>query len=257
MTSQFDLNYDQNLHVTISGSEQALNTFLQRSESYFGGLSQQNEWPLILVRTIDGEPKAVEPGIQMREQLLKARSQETLTRGVGDPTGSLPGWFVTALPQSVQERIENRAVAANRRSKTPSEEQILSVVANALVIVKAVGCTPDVLTFVGASIPAQCYNYYEFRWDGLSALAFCPNGDLSVYVVTCAVDTKSPKEKNKKGILLCRAKTAKELGKWNKSDLGATCALKDRIEKNQPVGVLVWNTSTAEVTYSLSGQCAV
>ncbi|MBK9094595.1 MAG: hypothetical protein IPM84_17865 [Anaerolineae bacterium] len=102
MSEPFSLQYNQNIRVTIAGTDQKLRTFLGMDSNHTGDFNEPGLWPLVLYEEVNGKQKVVPPDRVFLEQLENLFDNLAPERGISDPPDPPPAWFVSALPKSVQ-----------------------------------------------------------------------------------------------------------------------------------------------------------
>lgn len=262
MSEQFSLEYNQNIRLTIEGARQTLSTFRRMDPNQTDDfnvdvdhlLQEPRHWPLVLYRQVDGESQVVPPDHVFLEQLGNLFDYLALEkRGISDPPDPPPTWFVSILPKSVQKRILGKEIHTRSTREVFSDTQVLAVMQNALMVVENNACSPDeTLSFPDKSLVLASYDYYEFRWNGISALSCRPNGNVSVYVATLPLEPSEPR-------LLCTASKKRPISKWPIGKAGdPTCPLTGKnLLKGAKVGILIMNEDPAQAaTYRLSAHCS-
>lgn len=251
MSEPFSLQYNQNIRVTIAGTEQKLRTFLGM-ENHTGDFNEPGLWPLVLYEEVNGKQKVVPPDRVFLEQLENLFDNLAPERGISDPPDPPPAWFVSALPKSVQKRILGEEIHTRSTREVFSDTQVLAAMQNALMVVENRDCSLDeTLSFSDKSIVPASYDYYEFRWNGIGALSCRPNGNVSVYVATLLEPSK-PR-------LLCTVSKKRPISEWLIGKTGdPTCPLTGKnLPIKAPVGILIMNEDpTQAATYSLSAHCS-
>ncbi|MGB3220429.1 MAG: hypothetical protein WBD79_23770 [Anaerolineae bacterium] len=250
MSEPFSLQYNQNIRVTIAGTDQKLRTFLGMDSNHTGDFNEPGLWPLVLYEEVNGKQKVVPPDRVFLEQLENLFDNLAPERGISDPPDPPPAWFVSALPKSVQKRIRGEEIHTRSTREVFSDTQVLAAMQNALMVVENSDCSPDeTLSFSDKSIVLASYDYYEFRWNGIAALSCHADGNVEVYVATLL---PAPR-------LLCTASKKRPISKWLIGKTGdPTCPLKKKNLPNRaPVGILIMNEDpTQAATYSLSAHCS-
>lgn len=254
MSEQFILEYNQDISVTIKGTWQTLRAFLRMDLNQTGDFNEPRHWPLVLYREVDGEPQVVLPDRVFLEQLWNLFDYLALEkRGISDPPDPPPTWFVSALPKSVQKRILGKEIHTRSTREVFSDTQVLAAMQNALMVVEKSACSPDkTLSFPDKSLLSGSYDYYEFQWNGISALSCRPNGNVSVYVATLPRAPSEPR-------LLCTVSKKRPISKWPIGKTkDPTCPLTGKnLLEGAKVGILIMNEDPDQAaTYRLSGHCS-
>jgi hypothetical protein len=264
------LDYNDKIRLEINGSDLSVATFLGIKPGQPLDMNQHRSWPLKVHRRRGRTLRLERPATRFCDQLQELQHNLPETMGGASELQPLPGvnrgaesiappnWFLEALPKPVRDDLESRISSSERGSagwNALSPGSILKAIQAALVTVRvSLGeCERDwTLTFPKNLAQPRGFLYYEFLWDGFSALSVRSRGDLDVYVVVKAI---SPDEI---GRMLCDTDGPRTLRDW---PLGATdhptCDLsKQSLKKGQAVGVLIINNTEVDCGFTLHGTCS-